>query len=72
MFIIMIYICFCSLRTSTRKPASIILSANGKDAKCKEGLRVLDDGWKDTFCLTVAINLFVVSSTAAVVDLALR
>lgn len=66
------YIFFFRLRILTRKPAATILFVSGRDAKCKEGLRVLDDGWRDTFCLTAAINPSDALSTAAVVDSVLR
>lgn len=69
---IIVCIILYSLPTSTRKPASIISSVSGRGAKCKGGLRVPDDGWRDTFCLMVAINLFDASSTVAAADSVLR
>ena len=63
---------FYRLRTSTRKPAATISSVNGRDVRYKVELHVLDDGWKDTFCLTVAINPFDALSMVAVADSVLR
>lgn len=67
-----VYIIFYSLRTSTRKLVAITLFASGRVVRCKGEPPVRDDGWRDMFCLTVAINPSDASSTVAVVDSALR
>lgn len=57
---------------STRKPVVITLFASGRVVRYRGELRVPDDGWRDMFCFTVAINPSDASLTVAVADSAPR
>lgn len=70
--LISVFIIFYRLHTSTRKQVVITLFVTGKVVKYRGEPHVPVDGWRDMFCLTVAINPSDASSMVAVADLALR